>query len=422
MLASVILAAQLTAGVAHVAQPAAMQPAGSVRLLQVDIDDVGFDLLRATPTPTLDWLEANGRFFTSFTTAPLCSPTRAMVNLGVYPTHPDLLLGKNVGGIDVYSMPLSPLEPLAAVIASSGRTTAKVGKWHLAPVSDPTHVLSAGWQRYRGSLSNLRTGGTADTYFDYTKWIDGQVTDNRGRYATTDESNDAIRYIRQGIDFVSLSYHAPHVPVHLPPDHLHSVTPLASEYDQTRAMLAACDTELGRVVREAIGAGYSILVFSDNGTSQTIGGQKGTLFEGGIVTPFWAFGDGIQPGRDDSRIGALDVYDTVLEFFGISADSPTRGPQSRSFARALIGLPQYRRWSYSDRYGVLGEDPRMTTDLWPRALRTDRFKLMRDQGAFGDQLFDLLSDPRETANLLRGPLGPEAQVAYDQLRIVLDPL
>ena len=45
------------------------------RMLVVDIDDVGFDLLRETPTPTLDALERGGRLFTSFTTAPTCSPT-----------------------------------------------------------------------------------------------------------------------------------------------------------------------------------------------------------------------------------------------------------------------------------------------------------------------------------------------------------
>ncbi len=188
-------------------------------------------------------------------------------------------------------------------------------------------------------------------------------------------------------------------------------------------MLAACDREFGRVLRVAMARGYRILVFSDNGTTQDIGGQKGTLFEGGIVTPMWAYGPGIARGIDDTRIGALDLYDTILDLFSIERDTATRGPQSQSFRRALSGRSQHRRWSYSERYGVLGEDPRTTSPPWLRTLRTQRFKLMRDQTVLGDRLYDLIADPGESVNLLNtGPLSPDAQLAYDHLRQIFDTL
>ncbi|MDA8959734.1 sulfatase-like hydrolase/transferase [bacterium] len=397
--------------------------AGSRRVLLVDIDDVGYDLLRATPTPTLDWLETNGRFFTSFTTAAVCSPTRAMVNAGAYPSHPDVLVGRNVRYDDSFALPLAPLELLATVVSSAGFSTAKVGKWHLAPLTDPAHVLNAGWQQYRGSLSNIRTDNFSGTYLSFRKWTNTTEADVVGTYATTDESDDAIEFLEGNVNFVSLSYHAPHIPVHLPPAHLHSVSPTVTDFDRTRAMLAACDTEFGRVLRVAIAHGYQVIVFSDNGTSQAIGGQKKTLFEGGIVTPFWAYGPGIVPGRDNTRIGALDLYDTILDLFGIDSSLPNRGPQSRSFIRPLRGRPQFRRWAYSDLYGTNGVDPHLSAPPWPRTLRSPRFKLMRDQTNVGDRLYDLLADPGETINLLDvGPLDPVAQTAYDQLRIIFDSL
>ncbi len=394
-----------------------------MRVLLVDIDDMGFDLLRATPTPNLDWLEANGRFFTHFTTSPVCAPTRAMVNVGAFPSHPDLLLGSNPGFGDSYSMPISPLEPLASVISGAGYSTAKVGKWHLAPEADPTHPLRCGWQEYHGALGNLGEGSLKKTYYNYNKWRNGIGMRVGDRYLTTDESNDAIALLRSRVDLVYLSYHAPHAPLHEPPPALHSIPDTTSNFDKTRAMLSACDTEFGRVLAEAIAGGYHVIVFGDNGTASGIGGGKGSLFDEGIVNPCWAIGPTFAPGLDETRVSATDLYDTVAELFSVDASSPTRGPHSSSFLRSLRGAVDYRRWTYSERFGGLGVDPRTGPFPWRQAIRGQRFKLIRNEVLLSDRLFDLVADPDENFNLLNAPaLSAPAQLAYDHFQVVLDRL
>lgn len=388
------------------------------RVLIVDIDDMGFDLLRAAPTPTLDWLEANGRFFTSFTAEPLCTPSRAVMNMGVYSSDPDMLVGGNIppGSAQVIDFP--GLRSMAQRISNAGLRTAKVGKWHLSGDLFPSHPNDLGWSDYRGALGNL--GINSGGFEDFRKVTNGVREDLSGIYCTTDETNDAIARVVDGYELISLSYHAPHAPFHEPPAHLHTIAPIVDDLDRARAMLQACDRELGRLLREALPRGYTVLVYGDNGTSTVIGGEKGTLRDGGILVPFWAIGPGVLPGVDGSRISVVDIYATVAELLGVSAGGPSRGRDSRSFARALRGAGEYRRWTYAERFGGIKIDPNLGQFRWRRAVRGDRYKLIFDSNGDVEVLYDLANDPGETADLLTGPpLDPEATAALAYLREVL---
>ncbi len=394
------------------------------RLLVIDLDDVGYDLLRETPTPTLDALERNGRFFTAFTTAPICSPTRAMFNTGAYPSHPDLLTGEVVFTSSPFSMPTAPLEPLATLITAAGYSTAKIGKWHLAGIADTDHPRRCGWGLYAGVLSNLIEPN--QSFAAYPKIINGQHALGSDDYLTTDETNDAIRCVEAEIDLISVSYHAPHRPWHTPPAHLHSIDPINTDRDRARAMLQACDTELRRLLAAALPRGYTVVVFADNGTARPIGGQKGWLLDGGVINPMWAFGPGVVPGVDDSRVGVVDLYATIAEFFGVPAGAGSgfemRGPQSSSFLRALGGVPIERRWSYSERFPQPGTDPRVSGVHWRRMVRGERFKLtLAGANAAEMKFVDLLNDPYEQTNLLDPPvsLSPMGRTAYTWFSYVL---
>jgi len=374
------------------------------RVLVVDLDDVGYDLLRDTPTPTLDWMESRGRTFDTFLTAPVCTPTRVMFQLGAYPSHADVLMGQVVPTNSSFRMPIAPLVPLGTLISGAGYTTAKIGKWHLAGPGELDHPNTCGWQYYAGAIENVHA--PAEGYDAFTKVTNGVETFVTNTYLTTDETNDAIACVRAGINLVSVSYHAPHSPWHEPPAHLHTIQNLTQDRDKARAMLQACDRELGRLVREALVNGYLIMVFADNGTAQPIGGLKGTVLDGGVRVPFWAIGPGVVPGVDHSRIGATDFYDTLAELFGVSADGPERGPHSGSFLRALAGGPLERRFTYTEKFRRLGGDPRHSGETWLRAVRGENYKLRAEGVAptFQYQLFDLANDPGETNDLLQGPL------------------
>ena len=383
------------------------------KLLVIDLDDVGFDLLEDATTPTLDYLKDNGRFYTAFMTAPTCSPTRAMFNTGAYPAHPEVLVGEVINFNSQFKMPVGALVPLGTLVASAGYSTAKIGKWHLCDPVFVDHPQECGWQFYSGAMGNVQAAGLGFSRFD--KNVNGTVTPSVGVYLTSDETNDAISAVNAGIQLISLSYHAPHSPWHEPPAGLFPARPLPTDRDKAAAMLEACDTEMGRLLAVAIPLGYTVIVFADNGTAQPIGGQKGTFFEGGIINPMWAFGPGVEPGVDHSRVAVNDLYPTIANLFGIAAGRGSgfanRGPDSETFIDSLRGSPVFRRYTYVDRC-INGVDPREALNSrWRRVLRGERFKYVQNriQGTTSERLFDYVADPAEGVNLLNSALSAGAE-------------
>jgi len=100
----------------------------------INIDDMGYADIgpfgsKLNRTPNIDRMAKEGRRFTSFYAAPVCSPSRAALMTGCYPKRalpiPHVLFpGNDVG--------LSPQEiTVAEVLKGAGYTTGIIGKWHL---------------------------------------------------------------------------------------------------------------------------------------------------------------------------------------------------------------------------------------------------------------------------------------------------
>ena len=167
-----------------------------------------------------------------------------------------------------------------------------------------------------------------------------------------------------GYDLISLSYHAPHQPFHNPPPSLHTFSlPLVGERRQAQAALQAVDTELARLTPLALALGYTVIIYSDNGLAGTLGGLKGTVYEGGVRTMLWAIGPGVLPGVDNSLIEVVDLYATVLEILGVS-QGPMDGPDSESFAPLLQGAGSPPLVVVAQRGGPSGVDPHTQNHLW----------------------------------------------------------
>jgi len=389
------------------------------RVLLVDLDDVGYDLLEATDTPTLDRLSREGRRFTRFHASPLCSPTRARGLLGAYGSRPEIALGTIIRRGSRYTLPLDAFVPLPRLLAAHDRSAVKVGKWHLCPDADLTHPTRAGFAHYAGVIGNPSGGSGGDNYFNFPKVVDGVETRTRQRYLTSDETDDALRFVRAGHDLVWLSYHAIHKPFHQPPAEVFSAgVALRTDLEHVRAMLGALDRELGRLLDAALAEGYTVLVVSDNGSPEEVGGGKGQLTPAGVIVPAWAIGPGVTPGVDDAPVDWVDLYATIAALLGVPREGADQGPDSVSFAHRLRGEDgPGRRYLYADRWKPNGKDPRALPEgkLWARVLRDERWTLVVDEGAEGRRLYDHSEDPNETRDLLAGELSDRAAAALARM-------
>jgi len=114
-------------------------------------DDLGYGDLgcygSSIPTPHLDRMAAEGMRFTQFYSAnPVCSPSRAALLTGRYPTRvgvPRVLFPNDTTGLPDDEM------TIAQVLKASGYKTMCVGKWHLGRLPEflPTN---RGFDEYFG--------------------------------------------------------------------------------------------------------------------------------------------------------------------------------------------------------------------------------------------------------------------------------
>src|SRR5579871_1515121 len=96
-------------------------------------DDLGYGDLASygsnIQTPNLDRMAAEGMRFTNFCAAdPVCSPSRAALLTGRYPTRvgvPQVLMPENTGGLSLDET------TLANCLKDRGYRTMCIGKWHL---------------------------------------------------------------------------------------------------------------------------------------------------------------------------------------------------------------------------------------------------------------------------------------------------
>ncbi len=184
------------------------------------------------------------------------------------------------------------------------------------------------------------------------------------------------------------------------------------------AMMENMDANIGRVIQalENLGELDNTLIFylSDNGARAEVAsllnkpyrGAKALLWEGGQKTACIAYWpDRIRPGQLTDAVGWVgDFLPTVLEVTGVSYPENFRGrkldgPDGRSLLPALMG-------------GEMTAPARVfTTDKQQTAVIQDgRWKLLINPGWTGFpatnppdptryELYDLESDPAETANL-----------------------
>ena len=185
------------------------------------------------------------------------------------------------------------------------------------------------------------------------------------------------------------------------------------------ACITGLDHHIGRVFAQLKAMGEwdrTIIIFTgDNGLSLGEHGLFGkqNLYEfGGMHVPCVIAGPGIPQGRSEALVYLMDLFPTFCDFGGATIPA---GVEGRSLAPILHGQAATVRdvlyTAYRD-----GQ----------RAVRDDRWKLIRYPLVDRTQLFDLAADPHELNNLAAQPahaarLAAMTALLQQEMRRYADP-
>jgi len=389
-------------------QAARRRPAKRPNIVFFLVDDLGWADLncygsRFYETPNVDRLAAEGmRFTDAYAACPVCSPTRASILTGKYPTRvgiTDWIPGarrKNPPLLTPEDLHALPLEEVTwpEVLQQQGYLTFFAGKWHLGGEGffpeDQGFDINVGGH-HRGSPP----GGYFSPYKN-PKLTDGPP----GEYLTDRLAAESVRFLEHRRDpdrpfLLYLSFYTVHTPIQAKAEDIakyrtkaermgldepapgrperDSTTNLRQDNPAYAGMVESMDRAVGRVLDaiRRLGLDDETIVFfmSDNGGLSTLPGKrraptcnlplragKGWCYEGGIREPMIIKWPGVtQPGSVCSvPVTSTDFYPTILEMLGLPA-MPEQHADGVSLVPLLKGNDRLDRtaiyWHYPHYHG-----------------------------------------------------------------------
>jgi uncharacterized sulfatase len=252
----------------------------------------------------------------------------------------------------------------------------------------------------------------------------GSDTLGRGPITWEDRSEVTASFVSAALEFIERAT-ADDMPfyVNLWPDDVHSPffppKPRRGDGEKHSLYLGVLDTmdeQLGVLYdhvrdREELRDNTLILVCSDNGPEPGAGsagpfrGTKAMLYEGGIRSPLVAWGPGLvestRAGTANraSVFAAIDLVPTLLAVAGVEAPADVRF-DGQALPDVLLGRSEVSRDEpLFFRRPPDREEYRGVSGLPDLAVREGRWKLLCEYDGSGPQLYDLDTDPGETANL-----------------------
>ena len=403
-------------------------------------NDVSYNGATQIQTTNIDRLVNSGIKFTSgYVTYPTCTPSRAGLLTGRYPSRFGLEGNLTYAPFDDnHGLPIEEtLFPER--LQEEGYRTGIVGKWQLgaAPKFNP---LNRGFDYFFGFL-----GGSHDYWRSDTSVPDEEsltpLIENRGvgefdGYLTDVLTDKAIDFIQEPGEtpfFLYLAYNAPHGPLQAP-DELVEKYSNVDDLDRRiyLAMVDSLDQNIGRVLDalddSALADNTIVFFLSDNGGLS--GGEsstkdhadngllragKNSFHEGGIRVPFvaswparWPKGETYTP-----MVISLDIAATVLELASATLEDPDRpidGVDLDPFLRGVNDDPAHEALFWRDwRSGGY-------------AIRSGDLKLIKDRRNIEVPvpiqdtneipiLFNLMSDLSESQDLLAEDVRTAGELA-----------
>jgi len=296
--------------------------------------DAGFNGSKDIHTPNIDALAKKGAVLDAFYVQPVCSPTRAALLTGRYPTHTGVY--HIVGPTMKWGLPLGE-RTLAQALHGAGYTTAICGKWHLGkfePAYLPTHRgFDHQYGLWGGSLGY-------DTHIKMGKldWHRNDEVSHDSGYSTHLLAQDACQVIGDQPAgkplFLYLPFNAVHSPYQVPDSYKQPYAKLDKNRQTMAALVSSVDEAIGQVVAMLKKKGMldnTLIIFSsDNGgvwpgkyTDNTpLRAGKGTIYEGGVRVCAFATWPGKIPAGIHIKepIGGIDWYPTLVKLAGGSLE------------------------------------------------------------------------------------------------------
>jgi arylsulfatase A len=306
------------AGIVSRALAAPTKPPNIVFIL---CDDLGYGDLGCygsrIRTPNLDRMAGEGVRFTNFCSAdPVCSPSRAALLTGRYPTRvgvPRVLFPQDPDGLSLDET------TLADTLKKSGCRTMAIGKWHLGRPA-PYLPTSRGFDHYFGiPYSNDMT---PRVLLRDTEVIDqaADLTTLTARY--TEEARRFIDASKAGPFFLYMPHTFPHIPLGASP-RFRGKSAEGLYGDVVEEVDWSVGEVLATLKRNGLDRNTLVMFSSDNGpwyqgSPGKLRGRKNTTYEGGVREPFLARWPGqIPAGRtSDALASMMDVFPTVARLTG----------------------------------------------------------------------------------------------------------
>lgn len=387
-------------------------------IIIVNVDDMGYSDPSCyggdyVETPNIDRLAAEGIRFTQFyTSCPISSPSRTGLTTGMYPTRwgiTTFLQDRAGNAANEQNDFLDPSAPsMARALKAGGYATGHFGKWHMGggrDVKNAPSITRYGFDEY----SSTWESPDPDPKLTSSNWI----------WAPTDEVkrwNRTAYLVDKTLDFLSRNKGKPCF-VNLWPDDVH--TPWVYENDEASQresaesfsiVLKELDNQIGRLMQGLKDLGIddnTIVIFtSDNGPApafdghrtNSLRGQKGTLYEGGIRMPFIIRWPGvIEPGQvnGQSVLCAVDLFPSLCAIVGADLPSEYR-LDGVDMSATLLGKEQAVRESpLFWEFGKTKKD-RVSPHI---AVREGDWKLLVNADGSSVELYDMKNDFNETVNL-----------------------
>ncbi len=361
-------------------------------------------------TPNLEKLAAQGmRFTAAYAPASVCAPTRISLQTGKSPAAVHWTkASRSVTAVDGYKM-IGPRNvrqidrnetTIGELLRDAGYRTAHFGKWHINGGGPAAH----GYDESDGDIGN-------EYAFQYRDPNPADIFGMAKRAAAFMEQSKKTNKPF----FIQMSWHALHAPQNALKTTLAKYAQrMNSTVDEKRVGSAAIaenlDTGVGMVIdaidRLDLADNTFVIYMSDNGSGGGGGrrrggglsGGKGSVWEGGIRSPFIIRGPGI-PGNSwcHERVVGYDLFPTYCEWAGIASSKLPPQIEGGSIVnllddgKGLVKRPREEMVFHFPHYQS-GDGPHS-------ALFLGNYKLMKFYETERLALFDIAADISEQNDL-----------------------